>query len=421
MGGDNKIMVIRRANKIEKISFRDQNKKIPSTTYGAFGLYRYPAKFIPQVISFILEEYGHRNTKVIDPFAGSGTTGLVSRIYGFDYELWDLNPMVKLLHEVAVTVPIKINPEIIVKRISRSRKRFIPSWPKLSYWFPEKVIPLLFNIWGFYHTNTDPKMKKILLIPLLKITRKYSYNDHQRQKLSRSPISIKKVHNLIKKINWKEEFYKDLSKEIGAINKKLKDFRQIQILNPPHSLIRSGIDCLEESKKLKKNNKWNFLITSPPYLQAQEYIRNSKMDLFWLDYSEDKIKELAQKEFPYKKVEEIAIKSPLYNKFRKQIKEEHLRKMYERYFNGVLGSLTNLSKNVSEYLFLFVGLASVRGIPIPIDKIFIEHFKKLGWKHKKTYVDSIVSRVLFKTKVNPATGLKDNRILTERLVIMKRL
>jgi len=62
----------------KQVSFRDLAKEIPSTTYGTFGLYGYPAKFIPQVIAYVLNEYAKTGMTVFDPFAGYGTTGVVS-------------------------------------------------------------------------------------------------------------------------------------------------------------------------------------------------------------------------------------------------------------------------------------------------------------------------------------------------------
>ncbi|MFN3527676.1 MAG: hypothetical protein ACK4YO_01065, partial [Candidatus Altarchaeaceae archaeon] len=61
-----------------------------------------------------------------------------------------------------------------------------------------------------------------------------------------------------------------------------------------------------------------------------------------------------------------------------------------------------------------------RAIPIPIDDIIIEHLQKFGWKHEVTYIDKILSRVLFESNINPATGIKDSRIKTEHLVILKK-
>ena len=68
----------------KQVSFRNRVKEIPSTTYGTFGLYGYPAKFIPQIIAYALNEYAGSGMSVFDPFAGYGTTGVVSNVYGHD-------------------------------------------------------------------------------------------------------------------------------------------------------------------------------------------------------------------------------------------------------------------------------------------------------------------------------------------------
>jgi hypothetical protein len=69
---------------------------------------------------------------------------------------------------------------------------------------------------------------------------------------------------------------------------------------------------------------------------------------------------------------------------------------------------------------IFVGPAKIRATPVPIDDIIIEHLEKFGWKHEVTLVDRIVSRVMFETAINPASGIKDNRIETEHLVVLKK-
>jgi hypothetical protein len=403
------------------ISFRELVSEIPSTTYGTFGLYRYPAKFIPHVIAYILNTYKRPKITILDPFAGCGTVGLVSRIYGFDYELWDLNPMLKILHSIAIMKPPKaINVEDLVSRISSNKRQFVPSWSKVSYWFPEEVLPLLSNVWGFYHQIEDKEIQKLILVPLLKVTRLFSYNDEQRQKLSQSPIARKRVASLLKG-NWEFTFLQTISREIEVVIRKLNEYQQLlPSQDTPQAVVRAGVDVTEVAHGNDIKAHWDFLITSPPYLQAQEYIRNSKLDLFWLGYSEDTIKKLSQRELPYRDVDSIPIYSHNYFKYRSVIKEPHLLKMYERYFHGVLGTLTSLSSRVSQYLFLFVGPASVRSIRIPIDRIFAEHFTKLGWLHETTLIDLIPSRVMFRSSKNPATGLKDDRIRTERLVILKR-
>jgi hypothetical protein len=400
--------------KRKQVSFRELAKGIPSTTYGTFGLYGYPAKFIPQVIAYVLNEYAEPGMTVFDPFAGYGTTGLVSSVYGHDYELWDLNPLLEILHKVATMKQPNEDVDNLLSEMRLSNHEFIPDWSNYSYWFPEEFLPFLSKVWGFYHSLEDEEAKLLLTIPLLKITRIFSYDDIERQKLSKSPKSKKRVSRLLKD-NWQNIFYEKVEAEVHAIIRGVAEHYSLSP-KPVESTVRGGVDTLT----MDLSEEMDILITSPPYLQAQEYIRHAKMDLFWLGYPESLIRELSKKEIPYRDVEPCDIKSDIYHTMRQQIEEEHLLKIFDVYFQGVLGALTRLQKKASSYLFLFVGPATLRGRPVPIDDIFLQHFTALGWTHEITLVDTIVARRMFFYNNNPATGLRDKRMRTESLVVLKR-
>lgn len=401
-----------KTNKVS-ILFRKTIKEIPSTTYGTFAIYKYPAKFIPQVVAYVLRRYATTGMKIFDPFAGYGTTGVVSRVYGYDYELWDLNPMLNIIHNTAIMKPPKIDLFKLVRDLKNSNKEFIPKWSNLLYWFPEEFIPLLSKTWGFVH-SLDKEEKYLLLIPLINVTRYFSWADEKVHKLYKSKYSKSKINNLFRK-NWQNEFYGMLEKEIFILLKRIKEYNS---LNPKevNYEIKSGIDTLVT----RLDNEVDILITSPPYLQAQEYIRSTKLELFWLGFDELYIKELSKKEIPYRDVKKIKIYSSKYYEFREKIKEEHLKDIYDKYFYAILDTFSKLGENVKNYMCIFVGPAKIRTTPIPIDEIIIEHLQKFGWKHEITFIDTIVSRVMFKSKINPASGQEDNRIKTEHLVVLKR-
>jgi hypothetical protein len=400
------------SNKVS-ILFRNTIPEIPSTTYGTFAIYKYPAKFIPQVIAYVLKEYAKSGMKIFDPFAGYGTVGVVSKVYGYDYELWDLNPIISIIHDSAIMKNPKVNLQELMKEIKNSQEEFVPKWSNLNYWFPEEFLPILSRTWGFVHSLID-ESKYLLLIPLINVTRYFSFGDEKVHKLYKSKYSRKKIEALLKK-NWKSLFYNMLEKEIRKLLKKVWEYNR---LNPKQVeyRIRSGIDTLET----KLENNVNILITSPPYLQAQEYIRSTKLELFWLGYEESYIRELSKKEIPYRPVNKIKIHSEKYYEFREKIKENHLRTLYDRYFHAILNAFGALGENVTDYMCIFVGPAKIRTTSIPIDDIIIEHLKEFGWRHEITFIDKIVSRVMFASDVNPASGEKDSRIKTEHLVMLKR-
>ena len=136
------------SNKVP-ILFRNTIPEIPSTTYGTFAIYKYPAKFIPQVIAYVLKNYAEPGMKIFDPFAGYGTVGIVSRVYGYEYELWDLNPIIDVIHETAIIKPLRVNVFNLIKELKNSEEEYIPKRSNLSYWFPEDFITVLSRAWRF--------------------------------------------------------------------------------------------------------------------------------------------------------------------------------------------------------------------------------------------------------------------------------
>jgi DNA modification methylase len=395
------------------ILFRNTIPEIPTTTYGTFSIYKYPAKFIPQIIAYILKEYAKPGMRVFDPFAGYGTVGVVSRVYGHDYELWDLNPLINLIHDTAVMKRAEIDIPRLMRNIKNSKDEFVPEWSNLEYWFPKDFLPILSKTWGFAHSITD-EAKYLLLIPLLKVTKYFSYGDEKVHKLYKSKFSRKKIEDLFK-VDWKSKFYTMLSDEIRILLKKIREYNHLNP-KPVEYTIKSGIDTLET----KLENEANMIITSPPYLQAQEYIRSTKLELFWLGYDEQYIRRLSKKEIPYRPVSKIKIFSEKYYEFREKIKENHLKELYDRYFNAILKAFSTLCENIKNYMFIFVGPAKIRTTPIPIDEIVVEHLKEFGWIHEATFIDKIVSHVMFESEINPASGKKDSRMKTEHLILLRK-
>jgi len=397
-----------------EILLRKASAKVPSTGFGLFSLYKYPAKFIPQVPAYVMENYAKKGMKVFDPFAGFGTVGFVARIYGLEYELWDLNPLLELLHHLCEIEP-NFSYKELMDKIKNYHQEFIPQWSNFEYWHPKEFIPLLSKAWGFYHYAADEYTKKLLLIPLLKAVKFFSYADEKIHKLYKSKHAKAKVESLIEK-DYEGLFYSFLEDQFENLKQKLKEY---QTLNPEkvNYKLKAGVDVLKEDLE----EPVNILITSPPYLQAQEYIRTTKLELFWLGFKEDQIRNLSKREIPYSNSSEFEICSDTYRFYRSIINEKHLLKLYDNYFFAIMQVFERLSKKVSDYMFIFVGPAKVRNKKIPIHQIIIEHMENSeDWRYEKTYIDKIVSRVMFSAKKNPATGIEDQRMDKEYLVVLKR-
>ncbi|MEB3797205.1 MAG: site-specific DNA-methyltransferase [Caldisphaeraceae archaeon] len=401
--------------KRKSVAFKDIIVEIPSKSYATYGMYYYPARFIPHVIRFVLKNYTRSEEWVFDPFAGSGTVAIESHLMGRNYILWDLNPLLNVVAKAATYLdPISLK-EIMVDM--DYKKKYIPNWENIYYWHPQKFIRILSKVWGYYHNEVPDKLKPLVAIPLLKVTRKFSYADKGIAKLYKSRRAISDINYLLS-IHWRKLFFNIYRREVETVYKKIMDFHK---LNPRivKGDIKFGIDSI--TTKLDRNV--DILFTSPPYLQAQEYIRSSKLELFWLGYNEDYINKLQKKEIPYREPLNIKVQSDTYLKFKEIIEalnHHHLNQIFETYFKSLAYFFNNNQKYIKKYMIIFVGHAKIRTFRIPIDIILKEHLEYLGWRHKETLVDKIKTRKLFKATINPATGLSAERTPAEYLLVMEK-
>jgi len=407
----------------KEISFREAYK-LPSTTFGAFGIFNYPAKFIPNVVLYIMSNYLKNGNSVIDPFAGYGTVGFAGKITGNPYILWDLNPILDVIHSAVEVSLSKCIEESLIDKVlsifrdaSKSNDAFLPNWSNIRYWFPDEFLDFLSRIWYKAHSLEIPE-KPIILLALLKTTRFFSFSDEKVYKLYKSKKAKEKVSKLLR-TNWQATFFEILKDNLYKIIHKLIEYKTLAPKNVAYE-IEVGVDTLRKSPQ----KEVDALITSPPYLQAQEYIRSVKLELYWLGYSEEFIKELSKKEIPYRKdIPSVEIKSDIYEYLKSLIKEEHLLDTYEKYFKAIIYAFENISHYIRQYMFIFVGHVHLGDIKIPIDDIIVEHFLNTGdWKHEITYIDKVKCRSMFNTKngINPASGRINTRMETEHLIVLKR-
>ncbi len=94
-------------------SFSEKTRK--DTAYVTHGYHRYPAKFIPQIVSRLAEKYTREGDFIVDPFGGCGTTIVESKLMGRPSIAVDINPVAVLITKAKITPidPVKIEKEFI--------------------------------------------------------------------------------------------------------------------------------------------------------------------------------------------------------------------------------------------------------------------------------------------------------------------
>jgi len=409
------------------VLFRDLVKDIKSTTYATHSLYMHPAKFIPQVIRYAISRYTDEGDWIFDPFAGYGSVAIEASLTGRNAILWDLNPITRIL-----ALASTYKGDLSLKDFELDWdyvKPFIPRWDHIDYWHPPEFLKTLSRVWGYWHNEVHGKVEDskayLIAIPLLKVTRFFSYSDEKIAKLYRSRYAEEKVKTLLHR-DWRDKMVRMYWGYAGEVVEKVREYRSLQprdieIVIRTSRRVNNRLEVFD-AIRARLDREVRLLITSPPYLQAQEYIRSFKLELVWLGYTGSDLRILAGHEIPYNNPPQTNIHSRLFHEIRKEIMKlgnGKLLQIYDAYFHS-LAAFINNNHDKAEIMAIFVGPVKIRNMRIPIDEILREHLEALGFKHEETLIDRIVSRRLFKVEVNPATGLADERTPTEHLLIMRR-
>ncbi len=401
---------------VELVSFRDLVPEISDTGYLTHAIVSYPAKFIPQVVRYAINTYTKEGDWIVDPFAGSGTVGVEASLCKRNAVLLDLN---LLLNHI---MPLKVyrGKERLCKdhlcklldSMKESKKhRFIPAWSNVQYWYAPEILEFLSQYWGYIYSIEQDIYSGIIKSALLKVSKRFSYTEHRTPKLARSKRKLAAIEELLSE-NWKEQLIEIVYDHSLKTLRSLNDF----VMHTQHHQNQVEFQGGVDSSYITVPRECDALITSPPYLQAQEYIRSTKMDLFWLGHTDEEIKALSRLEIPYRKADRT-IHTETLDKVREKLTRTDLHKRLDSYFchtlNALENSMNRLKPNAAACIF--VGNPRIDGITVELWRILTEYWTERGFRFEKVYEDRIKTRQLFGVRKNKnPDGMKSEFLLILR-------
>lgn len=255
-------------------SFRDVKRS--ETNYISHGYHRYPAKFIPQIVKRLIEEYTTNGDLVFDPFGGCGTTLVEAKALGRKSVGFDINPVAKLITETKTT-PLK--PAILENYLNKFIKIYdqlknkdvsLTHSDRIKYWFDPSAQIQLDRIFQSINKIKNYQVRRFYLCGFSHILKNCS---RWLMKSIKPQIDPNKVPpdvfttylgHIKHMMSKNKEFYELLSKSKNletVANMKLRD----------------------STKKFSlKDNSVDLIITSPPYVTSYEYADLHQLILLWL-------------------------------------------------------------------------------------------------------------------------------------------
>jgi len=374
------------------------------------GIFKYPCKFIPHIPRWFISKYSNSLTKdygILDPFMGSGTSLVESSLLGFKSYGVDIDPLSKLLSKVKTTKLTLDEISILKKSISDIRARiklkvpvkklasYKPKFKNIEYWFSSQAIIdltlLKYLITEQFNENKSQKILDVLQVTLASIIRKASLADEQSPKPYISSRIIKK------RIDIFSLFLSNAEKNIISISafSKSTKIKQTKIV---------GYDARKIEKKGIAKQQIHLAITSPPYINAFDYVRSLKLENYWLfDISDKEISDLQDLQIG---TEKISLRTGKIIKFNIDLLDESIKKIelldkkrafivsaFFESMNSNLASVYNLLIK-DGYYCIVVGNSVIRGINISTSDFLIELAKKNKFKFVLNFSYVIRNRYL---------------------------
>ncbi|MDD4902323.1 MAG: DNA methyltransferase [Patescibacteria group bacterium] len=371
-------------------SFKDVTRA--ETTALTHSYHRYPAKFIPNIVEKLINDFTKEDDFVLDPFGGCGTTLVESKRLGRRSLCFDINPVAKFITEVKVTPinPIKLDEEFekLQNKLLKNKKIFYNYHLKnerILYWFDKKIITELDFLYSKIKSIKNAKIRKFFLCA-------FSHNLKNSSKWLMK--SIKPTIDKDKKI---PPVSINFLKHSRSMIKKNGQF--YSLLQKNNSLKTSAKVLLKDStKRFSLNDEVvDLIITSPPYVTSYEYADLHQLSLLWFGSDRNNfsgwynfssnLKDFRKKFIgtSYKTEQEGEIGSQIGLTITKRLgeKDKALAKDVSNYFIDMNLAFKEMYRvlKIGKHACIVIGNTELRGVAILNAEVATEQMLKIGFKN----------------------------------------
>jgi len=413
--------------KIDKSwAFADKTRK--ETAYLTHGYHRYPAKFIPQIVSRLAEKYTKEDDLIVDPFGGCGTTSVEAKVMGRRAIGVDINPVAVLIAKAKATAiePLKLEKESIdfkykIGSYTQTIEVKTPRHERIDYWFkPEE----------------QKRKLAFLFIEISKLQnqdiRDFFYCGFSNI-LKNCSIWLQKSNKPTRDFKKKPaDPFKVFSRQIKAMLRGNFEFysllKQGGFLETPCRMV-----CADARKIPTKDNTVSLIVTSPPYVTSYEYADLHQLTALWFKYT----KNLSdfRKRFigtSHNGVKEVTLNSKIAEDIVDDLEKKHKKTAKEVgiYFSEMNQCFKEMKRILKKggRACIVIGNTALKGVEILNAEVFVEQMQNLGFG-----IDDITKREIPSKNLPSARDEKTgkfskasdiNKTLaypTEYILIMKKL
>lgn len=244
-------------------------------------IHPYPAKLLPNIPLFFLNSgLAKRGSTVMDPFCGTGTVLLESLLSEKNCVGADANPLARLIARTKTTAistqRLEASYSRILSRVSCTPPVEFSPVVNVDHWFSNGTKIALAKLLGSIRKTRDAKIREFFEMCFSSAARRLSNAD---PRLS-VPVRLK--------IPLQKKPIRSVAKHVAVVFDKIvqTNIARLDKLNVGESssclAIFNDARTICTDMKARELAPVDLIITSPPYVGAQKYIRASSLSIGWL-------------------------------------------------------------------------------------------------------------------------------------------
>ena len=387
------------------------------------GWYSYVEGYSSCLVTDELDLLKDKKIKCIyDPFGGTGTTPLVASQRGIDSYYSETNPFMlgvidTKINSVKNVVASKEKISLIkdyyntIKSINIKKSKSDIKWDGFEKFFDNDRLNIILQIKDEINKETDSDVHKILMLALSSIIVQSS------KTIRRGDLRYATENELAKKN--KEQVFDLFIKKLESIIYDIDNYGD-------------SVKCYStlldpDARNIEAENLFDCVITSPPYLNGTNYIRNTKLELKLNDYLKDEndmpsfhskgiiagINNVSSRNENFIPLDFV---KPYIDKLEPVVYDKRIVKMIIGYFNdmnAVINKLSIAMKNNGIFI-MDIGDSQFAGVHIPTHEILtticenngFEKYDETILRERRSKNNMVLSQRILRFKLNKKSKSK---------------
>jgi len=298
------------ANTLE-IAFNLSRKVVSfqaNKTEPIYRWFKYKEGFSSSLVKYFLSEYSQRPGRILDPFAGAGTTLFAAQELGWQSYGIEILPVGVFVMKTREAIDKVDNQKLksIVKKLWAEIEKNCHYGYQLKHIsitqdaFPDETEEYINRYLDYCSKTNDENIQIILRFAAFSVLEEISYTrkdgqylrwDYRsKRQLTGKPFDKGKILNFEEALKSKlKEIIHDLEprKTISLFEQYSSNGAEKQ----PATIVQGS--CLEKLPTLE-DDYFDFIITSPPYCNRYDYTRTYALELVYLGLDNDQVRDLRQ-------------------------------------------------------------------------------------------------------------------------------